>query len=451
MVAALAASVWFQLFGIPELLDVFTRPRVDVDVYRLGAATWRAGVPLYANGSMPFTASGLWLPFTYPPFAALVFLPLSFIGPATSGLAITAVSIACLATVSAILVRTLQIGGRRDRVWVVMAMTTLGIWLNPVWTTLGFGQFNIVLMTLVMVDLFVIPSGRRGVLIGIAAAIKLTPLAFVLCLAIRGERRAAVTGLVAFVTAGLVAAAWAPDDTVRYWTSTLTDSGRIGDQTGPLDQNIFGFWIRLIGPGTTMHALWAICAAAVTVLALVAIRRIVTRGDMTVGALPSARTTTGDLAARHLAARHLAARHLAARHLATVHTMAVTAIWAILVCPTSWAHHWVWVVPALTATAVTSVRAGSRRVAHIYGWLSVAGLVVFAAGAYQLLPHEGRDWSLLETPVGNAYLIWGVAFLVISACVDATSGGRSHADRAGSADRAGVATQAAGFDLDPSV
>jgi alpha-1,2-mannosyltransferase len=75
--------------------------------------------------------------------------------------------------------------------------------IEPVRTTLALGQINIVLMALVAFDLL-LPStwftvaGRtvgwpRGVLTGIAAAIKLTPLVFLLYFLARRDLRGAVS------------------------------------------------------------------------------------------------------------------------------------------------------------------------------------------------------------------------------------------------------------------
>ena len=44
-------------------------------VYRIGAQAWLDGQPLY--GQLAVTQAGLSLPFTYPPFAALLAIPLA--------------------------------------------------------------------------------------------------------------------------------------------------------------------------------------------------------------------------------------------------------------------------------------------------------------------------------------------------------------------------------------
>ena len=64
--------------------------------------------------------------------------------------------------------------------------------LIPVWTALNLGQVGIVLMLLVVVDMLaprsVLP---RGALVGIAAAVKLTPAGFILFPLLRRDWRTA--------------------------------------------------------------------------------------------------------------------------------------------------------------------------------------------------------------------------------------------------------------------
>ncbi len=59
--------------------------------------------------------------------------------------------------------------------------------LNPVNMTFGFGQINVLVALLVLADLAILPrlkshSIPRGIMTGIAGALKLTPLIFVLFL-----------------------------------------------------------------------------------------------------------------------------------------------------------------------------------------------------------------------------------------------------------------------------
>jgi alpha-1,2-mannosyltransferase len=69
--------------------------RVDLDVYRTGTRVWLHGGDLY--GRLPRLGNGGELPFTYPPFTALTFIPLTILGYSTANWLLTAVTIASVA------------------------------------------------------------------------------------------------------------------------------------------------------------------------------------------------------------------------------------------------------------------------------------------------------------------------------------------------------------------
>jgi alpha-1,2-mannosyltransferase len=75
----------------------------------------------------------------------------------------------------------------------------------------------------------------------------------------------------------------------------------------------------------------------------------------------------------------------------------------LLVSPISWAHHWVWVLPAL----VLLLRAGHRIAAG-------AGYLLFAVAPFWFTPHAAgpREYGFhwLTTLVANCFLLAGVAF-----------------------------------------
>src|SRR6188508_388247 len=68
---------------------------IDLEVYRLGVATWLAGGDMY--GPLPPTISGLALPFIYPPFAAMVLLPLEALPWTAAWVALYAASLCSVA------------------------------------------------------------------------------------------------------------------------------------------------------------------------------------------------------------------------------------------------------------------------------------------------------------------------------------------------------------------
>jgi len=150
------------------------------------------------------------------------------------------------------------------------------------------------------------PRWPRGMLVGVAAAVKLTPAAFVLFFLLRGDRRAAVTALVSFLGATAVGFALNPAGSVRYWTSIVFDPDRIGGVASAANQSVKAFLARL---GIEQGLLWLVLAAVAVVVGAIAMRK--------------------------------------ARH--PVDALCVNAFVVLLASPVSWTHHWVWIVPVLLA------------------------------------------------------------------------------------------------------
>ena len=155
----------------------------DLLVYQYGGRAVLDGLPVYGSGD-PVTG----LPFTYPPFAAVVMVPLALLPAWLAAALWTGASVGALAAVVVLVRRAL---GRPAPGWLVALLAVGALALEPVWQNFVFGQVNLVLMLAVLVDL-VRPERRwSGVLVGIAAGVKLTPLVFVVLLVLVGRRTAA--------------------------------------------------------------------------------------------------------------------------------------------------------------------------------------------------------------------------------------------------------------------
>ena len=356
-----ATSVLFWLTGMPLGLDCA--------VYRAGALAVLHGTPLY--GALPFLPSwATGMPYTYPPLAALLFTPVAWLPPQLFWGALAAASILALGTVLAA-----GIGSAADH-WPRMAIVAVGagsLALEPVWRGIGFGQIDALLMAMVVLDVFVLPaSPRRGVLIGLAAAVKLTPLVFVLHLFITGRRADALRALC--TCAGLTALSLIvlPADSIRYW-STQVLGGPLFSTNPALssaqvaNQSLNGLLQRLSG-----RASWAFPAAILIGLALLAVIVPVLRWLTARGA------------------------HLEA--------LLVSAGYGLLVSPVSWTHHWVWVVP-LFGLVVTR---GAR-------WLA-AFCVVFTGWFQLVVPHGDNAelrWAPVQSVAGNAYVLAALVAVVL--------------------------------------
>jgi alpha-1,2-mannosyltransferase len=316
----------------------------------------------------PATALGIRLPFTYPPFAAIVSSPLSLIPMGAAGLLVTLCTITLLVVPLRIYLRRLG--------WPLGWVLPLALFLEPVRSTIQFGQVNVVLMTLVTADcLSRAPRWPRGSLTGLAAAVKLTPLPFVLFFLLRRDYRAAGVMSLSFAACTGLGLVLAPSDSMRYWTSVVFDTpSRIGNPAYAPNQSILGVLARAgLHPGTpAATCLWLALSAAAFTVACLGMRRALAAGDA---------------------------------HLALV----INAFASLLVSPISWSHHWVWAGPAVLALAAAG-RDGTLRSARL---AAGSGLVIFVAAPQWWFDREPH-WALWQQAVGGSYVLFAAGVLIMS-------------------------------------
>ena len=358
--------------------------RIDTDVYRMGGQAWLRGRPLYSDGALFHTQDGIDLPFTYPPLAAIAFSPLALVSLPVAGVAINAVT--CVLLVVSVWIvlsrlsvaQTWQVGERAwlRRGWLAVGAVALAMkYLEPIQANFSFGQINVILMTLVIADC--VPRRTpwpRGILVGLAIALKLTPAVFLLYFALRRDPRAAFTAVASFAanTAFGFALAW--KDSCEYWTATVRHTERIGNASHNTNQNAAGALARL-GLGENTHfALWTAACLAVLALTVWAVRRILAAGEPTLA-------------------------------------LVSVALFGLVVSPVSWSHHWVWVLPAIVVTAVVAFRRRDAALAVI----AASGAALMAWTPIVLLPadHEA-DASWWRQLAGMSYVWWALALITVA-------------------------------------
>ncbi|KAA0023197.1 DUF2029 domain-containing protein [Antrihabitans cavernicola] len=373
----------YNLGGLPLLRRAFGDPyRLDLDVYRLGGIAFARGTALY--GHLPLTQLGKPLPFTYPPLAAISFSPMSWMSLSMAGIVMTLISVAALSASILLTLHSLGydvvIAARRVNptvLWSAGAVLVVSFVLEPIFSTYDYGQINMVLMALVILDC--LPKKTpwpRGLLIGAVAAIKLTPAVFVLYLLVRKDFRASVVAGLSFAACTAVGFLLATTDSTKYWTEVLVDSNRIGKPAYPGDQSLTGVLARL-GMDSLRMPVWVLLSAAVLAVAAVGMHRAL-RADQPALAL------------------------------------CVNAMAGLLVSPISWSHHWVWIVPMLLVLGVLAYR---RRSVGLATWVSV-GVVLFHFAPHWRLAHgrySGLGWPLWDQFVVSSYVWWGLATIVIVA------------------------------------
>ncbi|GGP50584.1 glycosyltransferase 87 family protein [Saccharothrix coeruleofusca] len=345
---------------------------IDLRVYRVGGQAWLEGVRLYAEG-FPKPLDGPALPFTYPPIAAVLFSVLAVVPWSMAVLLWTGTGLALLALVCLVTAR--HVYGRGAQALLVgLGVAAGSLVLEPVSATLDFGQINLLLMGLVALDCL-LPRTRwpRGLLIGFAAAIKLTPAIFVLFFLARGRWKPVLTTVASFVGFGLAGLALAPTDTKQYWLDSLLDPGRVGGLAYVGNQSLRGVVHRLGLTGLAESATWALLSLAVVALVWVAVRR--SRDE--------------------------------------VSALLAVAVGGLLISPVSWSHHWVWVAPGLILlTGLVRARPPQALTA-----LAVL-LALFLIAPQWYLPHEAdRElaWSWWQHVVGDAYVWAGLVVLAVLA------------------------------------
>lgn len=403
-------AVWATVSVVLALTTIGARANwglldggVDLDVYRKGAWHVLNGLPLYVS---PVDKDLLF--YTYTPFSALLFIPLEALPAEPDRHYVLAANIVVLT--AAVVQCWRLLGYRVDRRLVgTSALLALGcVFIEPVRTTLFFGQINLVLMLLVLCD--VAGANRRrvaGLGTGVAAGIKLTPAYFVLYyLALRQWRVATVAVATFAVT---IAVGWVvlPADSRKYWSGTFVRSDRVGSELAqPSNQSLRGLLARLSGDQPPIW-LWLILACAVAGVSLwVAVRL-----------------------------------HRAGERLLAVTVVGLT---AAVVSPFSWTHHWVWVVPLLVWLV-------HRALTSWPWWLVPAGLFMLL-GAWPYWLRSNPDprvglYAFPNTPVPEIVLtnlyIWLYAVLLFGAGVLVTRPAfrRQRPDRSGAQTSAGLHKQ----------
>jgi alpha-1,2-mannosyltransferase len=239
---------------------------VDLEVYREGAYSLVNGREVYEW----LTGNPQYLPFTYPPFAALLGTPLLLAPFRTVGWLWTVMQLALLWVCTGIAFRPLlaRFGPRSGLVQGAVAAVL--IQLQPLQEGIRFGQVNSILVTLCLVDVARRRVGwwPRGSLTGIAAAIKLTPGVFWVHYALARRWRTLATSVGVAAAATLITAVIAPAPTVAFWLDALLDPGRLGPNAEPANQSMRGVLLRtgLLPEGShRLSAVWLILVLVVGV------------------------------------------------------------------------------------------------------------------------------------------------------------------------------------------
>jgi alpha-1,2-mannosyltransferase len=338
----------------------------DAKVYRTAGAALLRGLDLYA------AARGQH--FTYPPFAAVVFAPLSRLPDTPFAVLWTAMSVASLEVAAWLSLGWVGVRDLRLRSILVAATCVLGLaGFEPVSLTVLAGQVNLFLMCAILGDLH-LPDGNpwKGVGIGLAAGVKLLPAFFIPYLLLtRRFRAAAVATLAGAATVGIGFLA-APVSSAEYWGGVFLDSRRVGDPQAIRSQSVQSLLVRWLHTTQGVRPLWALLTVAIVAVALYLALRAHRQGDELLAAC-------------------------------------VCGVATLLISPITWQHHWVWMAPMVIWIAARGIRERS---------LGLAVTACLVAVEFFITPYR---WGV---PGGvEAELHLNLAQLLLSSTYALTAGG----------------------------
>ena len=338
---------------------------IDLQVYVYAVKDMLAGKDIFA------TTIPIWsLYFIYPPIAAILMTPLAF-GPYvfwqviwTAGLVWAQQSV------------LKRCGAPRGWKLGLLGIAVV-LAVEPIRTTLGYGQVNTMLMALVVADLLPDPPEHRrripqGILIGLAAAIKLTPALFVIFMFLIGKRRAAITAVISFAVFTGIGAILLFRETVVFFSGLSGGDTRTASPLYAGNQSLLGVFFRLGDSSRTTTLLGLAVAGVLAVL--------------------------GCLVAAHWW-----------RSGEKVFAIAIVGLTTCLASPLSWTHHYVWILPMGMAVLSPGVPRWARYVGGFW--------VVWVCACLPLaaLPYGGgreRQFDFLQQLVANLGPMLGVILLV---------------------------------------
>jgi alpha-1,2-mannosyltransferase len=305
LMASAAVLAWTASITYADLGSRFS---LDLRVYRAAAKSLVAGHNPY---QLFFTHSHL--AFTYPPAALLAFSPFS-VGSVqlVEALWWFVNALALVAILYLGVSRALRLTGSQS-LWIALVFAPiLSLVFEPLRTNTTYGQINMVLLLLVVLDITTIPTRFKGGLVGLAGAIKLTPLVYLLFFAVKGEWRALFRGLLMFVGIGAVAFAALPSESRTYWVHQVFDASRTGTVGSRRNQSWYGLVHRWPFAAHWAVLSWSVLSLVTLLAAVLLVRRLVLRDRV-------------------------------------IDAVVALGLCGELISPISWSHHWVWIalVPVL--------------------------------------------------------------------------------------------------------
>jgi alpha-1,2-mannosyltransferase len=345
--------------------------QIDLSVYRFGAERLVHGLDLYSVG---YTGKPDELLFIYPPFAALFFVPLTFVGEHSMDILSLLAMCAMLTYTVQRSLKCLGLNAARGLWGLTALLVAVCAWLEPVRLTAQLGQINLLLLAVVVADLLGRTRKWAGVGLGIVAGIKLTPAIFIVFLVLIGRVRAAAVASATLLATIVLGFVLLPKDSSFYWVDRHFDDVSRISRDPFANTSAHGLFLRLHCPAGLGTAVVIALAVAGLVVGAIAYRRGY-----------------------------------------AVLAVAIVGMASTAVSPFSWSHHWVWFVPLVAHLGYRAyvLRSGLSALAM---WLLCAlcgaWFVAFPGGT----PQAGV-MSLRPGGVWNDIIVGTYVFVFVAVCI----------------------------------
>ena len=234
----------------------------DLAIYRMAGEDLNAGGLLY---DAPYIFQ---FPFTYPPFAGLLFKVLPFFSKGALTIIWPSLMFLAVLAIVVMIFRERDVKMTPAAVLVAVLLTALTPANEAMHGSLYYGQVNVFLMLLVALDFLPLKRRLPGVGIGLAAGIKLTPAYMGLALLFEKRWWAALGAVITFLVTVVLGFLFVPD-AMDFWTDAMFNSSRVGEHANPGAKSLRSLMFRELGiDGGIWWLLAVIAVFALTCLAL---------------------------------------------------------------------------------------------------------------------------------------------------------------------------------------
>lgn len=356
---------------------------LDLWIYMRGGERVTAGANLYEGNIFND------LPFTYPPFAGIIFAWVSALDDASVTAIWHTITAASVIVVVWLCLRRMRIDVNPMSFLLILPLLAAFFLFGtePLHATLFWGQINVVLMLLVCLDFLPLKYRLPGIGVGLAAGVKLTPAFFGILFLIQRRWWAAAGSFLTFLVTVLLGFVVVPD-AKAFWTDAIFKSSRVGDHLNPGAQSLKSVLVRNLG--IESDSTWLLLLLAAVVVCAFAAWLAVRLDCMPVA-------------------------------------VGVTGYGACLVSPFTWYHHWVWIVPVGVAVFAAANGAAARLADgnpvrwQFAGLLSVGAMIVVCApfvaanvGAGLLWEyHPERGFTWMYVPGAVAFLAGFILYALL--------------------------------------